>query len=442
MSRRKKIPREPVEAKIDSLSHEGRGVCRINGKTVFVDGALAGENVKFSYRRSRRSYAEGVVEEVIADASADRVEPACAHASICGGCSLQHLSASAQIQHKQNVLLEQLKHIGEVEPESLLEPLTGESWGYRRKARLGVKHVQKKEKVLVGFREKHSAYIADIQSCKVLHASVGDRLMDLASLVESLSIYNKVAQIEVAIDDQQTALIFRNLETPSATDLEKLDQFGEDFDMKIYLQPGGPTTVTSLPGQEDSQLHYLVDDGNITIHFSPADFTQVNSGINRAMIDRVIDLLAIQSQESLLDLFCGLGNFTLPLARRAARVIGIEGAESLVNKARDNAGKNDIDNVEFHVADLFACETEPEYLGGGYQKMLLDPPRSGAEQVVQSWKMRTAEKIVYVSCNPATLSRDAGILVNKRGFHLKSVGVMDMFPHTSHVESVAVFERD
>ena len=441
MSRRKKLPREAVEVTVESLSHEGRGVSRLNGKTVFIDGALAGEKVSFRYKRSRSKYAEGSVEEILENESPQRVTPRCNHAAICGGCSLQHLAPDAQIQHKQNVLLEQLRHIGGVEAESLLPPLTGESWGYRRKARLGVKHVQKKEKVLVGFREKHSAYIADIQSCKVLHSSVGDRLTDLASLVESLSIYNKVAQIEVAIDDQQTALIFRNLETPSEADLSKLLEFSEKYQQKIYLQPGGPATVAPLPGQEDSQLHYQVDKGNITIYFSPADFTQVNSGINRAMIEKVMELMAIRADENLLDLFCGLGNFTLPLARRAASVTGIEGAESLVNQAKYNAKLNGIDNARFHTADLFTCESEPAYLEAGYQKILLDPPRSGAEQVVNKWKMQAVEKIVYVSCNPATLSRDAGVLVNNRGFCLKSVGVMDMFPHTSHVESVAVFER-
>ncbi|NKB38846.1 MAG: 23S rRNA (uracil(1939)-C(5))-methyltransferase RlmD [Gammaproteobacteria bacterium] len=441
MSRRKKLPLEAVETRIESLSHEGRGISHVNGKTVFVDGALAGENITFRYRRSCSKYAEGSMEELLADSSSDRVEARCRHASVCGGCSLQHLSPDAQIEHKQNVLLEQLLHIGGVEADSLLPPLKGELWGYRRKARLGVKHVLKKEKVLVGFREKYSSYIADIDSCEVLHPSVGGRLKELAALIFSLTIYNKVAQIEVAVDEQDTALIFRNLETPDDADLDKLSDFAEQHKVRIYLQAGGPDTVTPLAGETDIPLSYQLDDGEITIYYAPSDFTQVNLDINKRMVKQVLELLTLQPEDNVLDLFCGLGNFTLPVARRVAQVIGIEGADSLVKKAEYNAQVNNINNARFFMSDLFTLESEPAYLDFNYQKLLLDPPRSGAQQVVEKWRMENVEKIVYVSCNPATLSRDAGILVKERGFKLVSAGVMDMFPHTTHVESLAIFER-
>ncbi|MFT5132163.1 MAG: 23S rRNA (uracil1939-C5)-methyltransferase [Gammaproteobacteria bacterium] len=439
--RRKKLPVEPVETIIESLSHEGRGVSHIDGKTIFVDGALVGETVTFRYRRSHSRYAEGSLEELIANTSIDRVEPKCKHFSICGGCSLQHMATVKQIQHKESVLLEQLEHIGGVKPAQILPALTGPLWGYRHKARLGVKHVLKKEKVLVGFREKYSSYVADIDSCEVLHPAVGLILNELATLIADLTVHNKIAQIEVAVAENRTALIFRNLADLTSEDVMKLDAFANEHQLVIYLQPGGPTTVVPLSGESEEDLSYHLDEGDITIHFAPSDFTQVNVEINQQMVKQVVTLLDIKAEDNILDLFCGLGNFTLPIARRAAHVMGVEGAQTLVEKARLNARLNNIVNAEFLTADLSEPLTQPNFSFDKYNKILLDPPRSGAQAVIEQMMMKNVSKLVYVSCNPATLARDAGILVNKKGYKLVCAGIMDMFPHTTHVESIAMFER-
>jgi 23S rRNA (uracil1939-C5)-methyltransferase len=439
--RRRKLPSDPVEITIESLSHEGRGVAHIDGKTLFIDGALPGETVMFRYRRSRSKYAEGSFENLIANISPDRVEPGCKHFSICGGCSLQHLAPHKQIEHKEAVLLEQLQHIGGVQPAQILPALTGPLWAYRHKARLGVKHVLKKEKVLVGFREKYSSYVAEIDSCDVLHPVVGGILDQLAALIADLTVYNKIAQIEVAVAEHKTALIFRNLADLSSEDVKKLYTFGKKYQLDIYMQPGGPNTVMPLSGQTQDDLSYRLDEGDITIHFSPADFTQVNMAINQVMVKRVVTLLDLAAEDNILDLFCGLGNFTLPIARRAAHVVGIEGAESQVEKARRNAQLNNVVNVKFMTADLSEPLLHRDFEPDDFDKVLLDPPRSGAQTVLEQLKMKNVRTIVYVSCNPATLARDAGILVNGQGYKLSSAGVMDMFPHTAHVESIAVFER-
>jgi 23S rRNA (uracil1939-C5)-methyltransferase len=439
--RRKKLPANPVKATIESLSHEGRGVTHVDGKTIFVDGALSGETVMFRYRRSRSRYAEGSLEEVIENASAERVEPKCQYFSICGGCSLQHLHPDMQIKHKENVLLEQLKHIGGVQAEEILPALTGPLWGYRHKARLGVKHVIKKGKVLVGFREKYSSYVADIDSCEVLHPAVGKILDKLACLIAGLSVYNKIAQIEVAVAENKTALIFRNLIKLNSEDVKKLYSFGEEHQLDLYLQPGGPDTVVTLSGEKQDELFYKLDDGKITIHFAATDFTQVNVEINQNMVKRVLNFLDINSEDIVLDLFCGLGNFTLPIARRAKSVTGVEGADELVNKARQNAIYNNISNAEFFTLDLFRTDLQENINMEEYSKILLDPPRSGAQAVIEQLNMKKVKKLVYVSCNPATFARDAGILVKEKGFNLQSAGVMDMFPHTTHVESIAIFEH-
>ena len=439
--RRKKLSPDPVETTIESLSHEGRGISHLDGKTIFVDGALTGETVMFRYRRSHSRYAEGSLEEVIANVSSDRVEPKCQHFSICGGCSLQHLDPEKQIMHKENVLLEQLQHIGGVQPAEILPALTGPLWGYRHKARLGVKHVIKKEKVLVGFREKYSSYVAEIDACEVLHPSVGKILDRIADLIADLTVHNKIAQIEVAVSDHKTALIFRNLAELSSEDVKKLYIFGEDHQLSLYLQPGGPDTVVPLSGEKQDDLCYKLDEGNITIHFAPTDFTQVNVEINQKMVKRVINFLDIKADDRVLDLFCGLGNFTLPIARRAKSVTGVEGAAELVNKAQQNAISNNISNATFTAIDLSQTDLQENINIGEYDKVLLDPPRSGAQAVIEQLNMKNIKKLIYISCNPATLARDAGILVKEKGFKLQSAGVMDMFPHTTHVESLAIFER-
>ena len=438
--RRRKLPLESVLATIEALSHEGRGITHVDGKTIFVDGALKGESVMFRYRGSRAKFAEGSIEELIDNISVDRVEPACKHYSVCGGCSLQHISAEKQIEHKEQVLQEQLQHIGGVTAEQILPPLTGPLWAYRHKARLGVKHVAKKNKVLVGFREKYSSYVADIDSCEVLHPSAGKILRELGELISGLSVYNKIAQIEVAVSGQKTVLIFRNLTDLSGEDINKVDAFANQYELAIYLQPGGPSTVMPLPGQDHSELSYLLEEGNISIQFSATDFTQVNVDINQQMVKRVVSLMDIQAADNVLDLYCGLGNFTLPMALKANQITGVEGAEPMVEKARHNAKLNNIENVNFISADLSAPLIEA-LRTDSYDKVLLDPPRSGAQFVVEEMKMKNVRRLIYVSCNPATLARDAGILVRDKGFKLVTAGVMDMFPHTSHVESIAVFEH-
>jgi len=428
-----------VTAQIESLTHDGRGVARVEEKAVFVDGALPGEQVTFTYTDTHRRYDEGQVQEVLVR-SPDRVEPRCAHFGVCGGCSMQHLDPAAQIRHKQQVLLDNLRHMGQVEPDEVLAPLTGPHWGYRRKARLGAKYVLKKERLLVGFRERRSAFLADLRRCEVLHPSVGERLEELAGLIAGLAAYDRIAQIEVAVDDTRTALVFRNLVELDAADRERLRRFAEESGCAVLLQPGGPDSVQPLwPEQID--LHYRLDEFDVELHFLPTDFTQVNIDINRRMVSRAVELLDLQPHERVLDLFCGLGNFTLPIARRAAAVVGVEGAPELVARARENAERNGIGNVEFHAADLTADLAQAPWWGGGFDKVLLDPPRSGAEETLAHVAGLGVRRLVYVSCNPATLARDAGILVNGHGYRLEKVGVMDMFPHTAHVESIGLFIR-
>lgn len=428
-----------MEARVESLSHDGRGVARVDDKVTFIHGALPGERVLFRYTARRRSRDEGEVVEVL-DASPERVQPRCEHFGLCGGCSLQHLDPRAQIRHKQQTLIEALAHLGKVEPENLLPPLLNEApWGYRRKARLGVKNVPKKGRVLVGFRERGSNFIATLERCEVLHPKVGHALMDLSELIGSLSIHHRIPQIEVAMDDERCVLIFRVLDPLTEMDRGRMRAFATEKGFIIYLQPGGPETVQPL--DEPANLHYHLPDLDVTLHFEPTDFTQVNTGINRQMVSRAVEMLEPARDERVLDLFCGIGNFTLPLATRAGEVVGVEGSAELVARARQNAAANGLENVRFHVANLYEeLEHEP-WLRERFHKALLDPPRSGAFEVLGELPRMGVERIVYVSCYPGTLARDAGELVNQHGYRLVSAGVMDMFPHTAHVESIALFER-
>lgn len=434
----KLLPQEPVLAHVESLSHDGRGVAHIDGKAVFIEGALPGEGVLFTYVVQRKRYDEGMVAQVL-KSSPQRVTPRCTHFNICGGCSLQHMEAVAQIEAKQQVMLDNLRQIGRVEPEQVLPPLRGPHWGYRRRARLGVKFVIKKDRLLVGFREKRSALLADLDHCEVLHPSVGERLPELRALIAGLESYNCIPQIEVAVGDEATALVFRNLAALSGPDLEKVQQFGEAHGMQIYLQPAGPESVT-LIWPAAASLSYRLPDYGLELFFSPTDFMQVNGEINRAMIASVIGLLDLKPQERVLDLFCGLGNFTLPLARHAGHVTGVEGDAKLVQRAKDNARHNGIHNAEFYAADLSQDLAQQPWAEQRFDKILLDPPRTGALEIVRQLPLFGASRIVYVSCNPATLARDAQELV-QRGYRLLSAGVMDMFPHTTHVESIALFAR-
>lgn len=428
-----------AEVIVQSLSHEGRGLALVNGKSVFLDGALPGERVQFFYARQRARYDEGRVVRVLEPAPA-RVTPPCPHFGTCGGCSLQHLAPQQQLQHKQATVLEQLQRIGGIQPEALLPPLAGSGRGYRRKARLAVKFVTKKKAVLVGFREKHSPFVADLSGCEVLHPSVGTRLQDLRALVGELSTYDKIPQIEVAVGDETTALVFRHLAELSSSDIEKLKAFSEQHRISIFLQSGGLETIQPLWPRDPPPLYYTLEDG-LSVYFHPADFIQVNAEVNRFMVARVLELLDVQPSDRVLELFSGIGNFSLPIAKRVATLTALEGDAALVARAEANAKRNGIDNIIFHVTDLTDSESCAAFVEGPYDSLLLDPPRTGASEVIEALDLETVKRLVYVSCNPATLARDAAILDDKKGFKLSCLGLIDMFPHTSHVETVALFEH-
>ncbi len=423
-----------------SLAHDGRGVARPEGKTVFVAGALPGETVMAVRARSHRRYDEADTVEVLTP-SPDRVLPACEHFGTCGGCAMQHLAASRQVEAKQAHLAEQFVRLGQVEPAQWLPPLRGPSWGYRRRARLGVKYVAKKGRVLVGFRERAKPFIADIRHCPVLTEPVGGMIEPLADLVDQLGIRERLPQFEVAVAETATALVARVLDPPSAADLALMQEFAERQRIEFYLQPGGLDTVKPLAGTA-TPLEYTLPQSGVRIRFAPVDFIQVNAAINAQAVDLALSLLDPQPEETVLDLYCGLGNFTLPLAQRAARVVGVEGEAGLVDRARGNAQRNGIGNVEFHVADLSKDPGDAAWASRPCQRVLLDPPRAGAAGVLPLMGRMRPRRIVYVSCHPASLARDAGVLVNELGFRLSAAGVMDMFPHTSHVESIALLEAD
>ena len=437
-SRQQRLPAPVDQIRIESLTHDGRGVAHVDGKAVFIEGALPGERVGFEYLAIHSKFDEGRVLE-IHQASVDRITPRCPHFGVCGGCSLQHMEAGAQIRAKQQVLVDNLQRIGGVAPESLLPPLTGPVWGYRNKARLGVKHVIKKGRVLVGFRERHAPYVTDLSRCEVLHPSVGEHIARLAGMLGELDGRARIPQIEVASTDAATALVFRHLDPLSESDQARLRSFAGASRLHVYLQPAGPETVHALE-PADSVLSYCLPEQNIELRFRPGDFTQVNNVINCQMAARVLEMLELDSTDTVLDLYCGLGNFTLPMARLAGSVTGVEGEAGLVERARDNARLNGLDNVAFHIADLAADQRHATWAGGGYSKVLLDPPRSGAAGVLEVLGNIHPRRIVYVSCHPGSMARDAGTLVSMYGYVLRAAGVMDMFPHTAHVESIALFE--
>jgi 23S rRNA (uracil1939-C5)-methyltransferase len=429
---------EVQEGDVVDLSHDGRGVARINGKAVFIEGALPGERVRFRVLKRRRSMDEaGLVDVLIA--SADRVTPRCIHFGVCGGCSLQHLSADAQLLAKQKQLLEELERIGKVHPLEVLAPLRGPQWGYRRRARLGVKFVHKKGRVLAGFRERDKPYVADLKRCEVILEGLATLPQDLAALTMSLNIREHVPQVEVAAGDESTALVFRVMQPPGDEDLQRLAEFGSQRGLQIFLQSGGLDSVRPLR-DDYPPLRYAIDGGAVTIEFGPVDFVQVNRAINASMVDAALALLQPQATDRVLDLFCGLGNFTLPLARRAAQVMGVEGDAALVAKAGANARRNGITNAEFAVENLFEPAKFGAWADRRYDRVMLDPPRAGAAELLTRMPKWRPRRVVYISCHPGSLARDAGILVNELQFSLSAAGVMDMFPHTTHVESIAVFE--
>jgi 23S rRNA (uracil1939-C5)-methyltransferase len=429
----------PEEARIVDLTHDGRGVARIDDKTVFVSDALPGERVTLQRTARRRSFDEARLVAVI-EPSAERVEPQCPHFGICGGCALQHLSPAAQLAFKQAQLVENLARIGGVAPREILPPLEASSWGYRRRARLGVKYVAKKGRVLVGFRERSAPYVADLHECRVLAAPAGELIDALAALVQSLSIAERVPQIEIAVADNGCALVVRMLAAPGREDLDRLTAFEHERGVRVYLQPGGLDTVVPLSGDAPT-LRYSLAEFDLKLEFLPTDFVQINAELNARMVTRAVEQLQPAPTDSVLDLFCGIGNFSLPLARRARRVVGVEGDDALVERARSNAELNRIQNAEFHTADLTASCSALPWAGGAYDRVLIDPPRAGAKEILPLIARSVASCVVYISCHAGSLARDAGILVREHGFSLVSAGVMDMFPHTTHVENMAVFVR-
>jgi 23S rRNA (uracil1939-C5)-methyltransferase len=435
----KRLQVAPEEADIVDLTHEAAGVARIDGKTVFVADALPGERVVLRRTHRQRKVDYAVTEQVLR-ASPDRVVPRCPHFGVCGGCALQHLAPAAQLAFKQHQLIENLARLGSVEPAAILEPLTGPVCNYRRRARIGIKLVPRKGKVLVGFRERASPYVADLGECHVLVEPVGRLLQPLAQLVESLSIADRVPQAEVAVSDTQVVLVLRVLAAPLPGDLEKLAGFEDTHGVRFYLQPGGLDTVAPMRAVAEP-LAYRIAAGDLSIEFEPTDFIQVNGVLNQAMIARALEQLEVQPGERVLDLFCGLGNFSLPLARKAGSVVAVEGDASLVQRARANASRNGLGNLEFHVADLFGDVAGLPWTQGHYERVLLDPPRAGAKEILPVVAASGARRVVYISCHSGSLARDAGLLVREHGFRLTAAGVMDMFPHTTHVEAMAVFDR-
>jgi 23S rRNA (uracil1939-C5)-methyltransferase len=439
-SAKKRLPQEPVRATVETLSHDGNGVARIEGKATFIQGALPNEVINFLYTEKKKHYDKGYCTEVLSP-SPLRAKPKCVHYEICGGCALQHLKSEEQIKEKSLALISHLKHIGETEAGEVLAPLKAKKWGYRHKARLSVRYVEKKEKILVGFRERLSGrFIADIEQCEVLHPAIGLLISPLKKMIRELNNYREIAQIEVAISEEQNALILRHLSPFTDNDKTILSDFAKTHDITWYLQSGGPQTVQPLNDSEPL-LFYTLPNWDLTLYFKPTDFTQINPSINAKMISLAIELLALNKDETVLDLFCGLGNFSLPIAGFSKQVTGVEGSDEMVQRATMNAEKNNIENTDFHQADLFEDISAYQWANKQYNKILLDPPRAGALALCQQIERFAAKKIVYVSCSPQTLARDTRVLVHEKGYRLISTGVLDMFPHTAHVESIALFEK-
>ena len=432
----------PVELSVESLDAKGRGIARnAEGKVVFVEGALGGERVRAMRVESKPAYELARTVEVLRVASGRRT-PRCPHFGLCGGCATQHADAATQVAAKQRGLEENLARIGKVRPETLLRPIYGEEWGYRHRARLTARYVAKKGGVLVGFHERHSSFVADMRECHVLPAHVSRLIAALRELIEALSIRERLPQVELAVGEEATALVFRILVPLASADEDKLRSFAERHGICAWLQPGGPETARPFHPPAPRALEYSLPEFGVRIAFRPTDFTQVNHALNRILVSRALRLLDPQPGERVGDLFCGLGNFSLPIARSGAMVLGIEGSVPLVERARENALANGLGGrAEFACDDLFQIDTEKLSSYGPFDKLLVDPPRDGAFEIMRALPDAWPRRIVYVSCDTATLARDAGYLVHKRGFRLAAAGVVNMFPHTAHVESIALFER-
>ena len=437
--RKKSLPKETVTVIIESLNHEGRGVAHIQGKAIFINGALPQETVQFRYTKMHRQWDEGEVVAVLIP-HPDRISPPCQHFSQCGGCSLQHLNSDHQLAHKEKVLLELLQHQVHLVLPSLLPALKAEDFGYRRKARLGVKYVEKKGKVLVGFREKNGRYLADLEKCLVLHPAVGKKLTLLSELIYHCKIRDEIPQIEIAVAENTTVLIVRHLVSMPASDQERWKIFAQEHHFSIFLQPYGIDSIHPLWPENEVSLTYSLPRYTLTFTFKPTQFTQINFDINQKMIDRAIDLLELHPEDSVLDLFCGIGNFSLPLSLFCKSIVGIEGDLGTVEQAKKNALLNHRNNTSFYPANLFESVKEFSWAKQHFDKILLDPPRTGAKEIIEFFPLWNPSRIVYISCNPATFARDAKRL-NELGYHLEKAGVMDMFPHTKHIEVIGLFVK-
>ena len=426
---------------IESLDYEGHGIARLDGKATFVDGALAGERVEISVYRKHAKYNSANTQTILR-ASAQRTTPRCRYFGVCGGCSMQHLEASAQVAAKQRVLEENLARIGKVKPEMILPTLHGPAWGYRHRARISARLVEKKGGVLVGFHEKRSRYIVDMASCEILTPEVSALIRPLRELIYSLSNAADIPQIEIAVGESITVLVFRLLTPWTDTDALLVRAFADKHGIQIWEQRKGPDTVRPFWPQDAPELSYSLPEFDLVMPFEPTEFTQVNTALNRSLVSRAMRLLQPAPSERIGDMFCGLGNFTLPIARMGAHVLGIEGNAELVARARQNALRNGLPNAEFAVDNLFDMTAEKFAALGHFDKLLIDPPRTGALELVQAVPAEGGpERIVYVSCDPATLARDAAALCHAKGYRMTAAGVANMFPHTAHVESIALFER-
>ncbi len=426
-----------VELNVYALDAGGHGIARnAEGKVVFVEGALGGETVEAQLVRSKPKFDTARTVRVLKESSGRR-EPPCPYYDNCGGCTIQHADTRTQVAAKQRWLEDCFERIGKVEPEFMLPPIYGEEWGYRRRARLSVRYVEKKGGALVGFRERRSTYVTDIQGCIVLPAHVSALIPGLRDLISKLSVPGRMPQIEVAVGDEAVVLVLRHLLPLSGEDQALLREFAEARSVQVWLQPRGPDSAAPFHPSQAPALFYTLPEFGVRIAFQPTDFTQVNHALNRLLVSRAIRLLDPRPGERIGDLFCGLGNFTLPIATRGAQVIGIEGSAALVERARQNAAANGL-VAQFETGNLFEPNLAPF---GAFDKLLLDPPREGAIELVKALPDAWPRRVVYVSCDAATLARDAGVLVNTKGFRLAAAGVINMFPHTAHVESIALFER-
>ncbi len=440
---------EPFVAKIESLDYEGRGVAHVDGKVIFIEAALPGETVIYRPSRKKKHF-ETASLVAIRQFSSDRVVARCRYFEICGGCALQHATPQLQVASKQRVLEDNLARIGKVAPERILPPIYAAQWAYRHRARMSVHYVAKKGGVLVGFRERKSSFVADMHSCEVLAGGLGQLIDPLREVMTSLDIRDRLPQIEVAVGENVTALVLRIMDALTPADEARLKAFADRYRashrLQFWLQVKGPETAVPWYPMDMPELTYTLPEFDLEFNFRPTEFTQVNHAVNRLMVERAVDLLDPQPGEQIADLFCGLGNFTLPIARRGATVIGVEGSESLTLRGAENAARNNLTSAtSFFAADLYTDQQQAMSRVPKVDKMLIDPPRDGALEVC---KLLTRElrpelkRVVYVSCSPSTLARDADVLVNQNGFRLTAAGVVNMFPHTTHVESIAIFDRD